>query len=134
VGLAHKKAKPLASCDPRGLLVLIFRIIEKIPPGRSLGIFSHTLRGKVFGALRAKTFSRIQEPGSDLLWHAREGTRPSALSVFTSEFGMGSGGSRSLWPPGKLVKIRKFLFRRLSRSSTMNRFILDNQKISTGRP
>jgi hypothetical protein len=26
-------------------------------------------------------------------------TLPSALNVFTSEFGMGSGGSRSLWPP-----------------------------------
>jgi hypothetical protein len=31
-------------------------------------------------------------------------TLSSALSVFTSEFEMGSGGSRSLWPPGKLVK------------------------------
>ena len=30
-------------------------------------------------------------------------TLPSALNVFTSEFGMGSGGSRSLLPPGKLV-------------------------------
>ena len=28
-------------------------------------------------------------------------TLSSALSVFTSEFGMGSGGSRSLSPPGK---------------------------------
>ena len=28
-------------------------------------------------------------------------TLPSAQNVFTSEFGMGSGGSRSLWPPGK---------------------------------
>ena len=28
-------------------------------------------------------------------------TLPSALSVFTSEFGMESGGSRSLLPPGK---------------------------------
>ena len=27
----------------------------------------------------------------------------SALSVFTSEFGMDSGGTRSLWPPGKLA-------------------------------
>ena len=27
-------------------------------------------------------------------------TLSSALSVFTSEFGKGSGGSRSLWPPG----------------------------------
>ena len=30
-------------------------------------------------------------------------TLPSALSVFTSEFEKGSGGSHSLLPPGKLV-------------------------------
>ena len=41
-------------------------------------------------------------PGSDLLSHGRT-TLSSALSSFTSEFGMGSGGSHSLWPPGKLV-------------------------------
>lgn len=28
-------------------------------------------------------------------------TLPSALKRFTSEFGMESGGSTSLWPPGK---------------------------------
>jgi len=28
-------------------------------------------------------------------------TLPSALSIFTSEFEMGSGGSYSLWPPGE---------------------------------
>ena len=43
------------------------------------------------------------EPGSDLLSHGESPALPSALSGFTSEFGMGSGGSRSLWPPGKLV-------------------------------
>ena len=32
-------------------------------------------------------------------------TLPSALSVFTSECEMGSGGSRSLWPPGKPVGV-----------------------------
>ncbi len=31
-------------------------------------------------------------------------TLSSALSVFTSEFGMGSGGTRSLWPPGNSFK------------------------------
>ena len=31
----------------------------------------------------------------------RNTTLSSALSVFTSEFGKGSGGSRSLWPPGR---------------------------------
>src|SRR5579863_7091835 len=30
----------------------------------------------------------------------------SALSSFTSEFGMGSGGSHSLWSPGKPVHCR----------------------------
>ena len=30
-------------------------------------------------------------------------TLSSALSVFTTEFGMESGGSHSLWPPGKLA-------------------------------
>ena len=30
-------------------------------------------------------------------------TLPSALVRFTSEFGMGSGGTTPLWPPGKPV-------------------------------
>ena len=34
-------------------------------------------------------------------------TLSSALSGFTSEFGMGSGGSRSLWSPSKLVWTRQ---------------------------
>ena len=46
-------------------------------------------------------------PGSDLLSHRENPALPSALSVFTSEFGMGSGGSRSLWPPGKLVHVSR---------------------------
>ena len=40
-------------------------------------------------------------PGNVLLSHGRT-TLSSALSSFTSEFGMDSGGSHSLWPPGKL--------------------------------
>jgi hypothetical protein len=36
-------------------------------------------------------------------FHMANATLSSALSVFTSEFGMGSGGTRSLWSPGKLV-------------------------------
>ena len=31
-------------------------------------------------------------------------TLPSALSCFTTVFGMGTGGSNSLWPPGKLFE------------------------------
>ena len=36
-------------------------------------------------------------------FHTANAALSSALSVLTSEFGMGSGGSRSLLPPGKLV-------------------------------
>jgi hypothetical protein len=38
----------------------------------------------------------------------RNPTLSSALSGFTSEFGMGSGGSHSLWPPGKSFTLRHF--------------------------
>ncbi len=34
-------------------------------------------------------------------------TLPSALPRFTSEFGMGSGGSTALLPPGKIFNLRK---------------------------
>ena len=40
-------------------------------------------------------------------FHMGSPTLSSALSGFTSEFGMGSGGSHSLWPPGKLVDSTK---------------------------
>ena len=36
-------------------------------------------------------------------FHMGDPTLSSALSVFTTEFGMVSGGSHSLWPPGKPV-------------------------------
>src|SRR3546814_7439976 len=39
-------------------------------------------------------------PGNDLLSHARC-TLPSARARFTSEFGMGSGGSTQLLSPGR---------------------------------
>ena len=41
--------------------------------------------------------------------HMAEATLPSAQNVFTSEFGKGSGGSRSLKPSGK-KGIREVLF------------------------
>ena len=53
-------------------------------------------RHKCTGGLNIK-------PGSVLLSHGESPTLSSALSVFTSEFEMDSGGSHSLWPPGKLV-------------------------------
>ena len=36
-------------------------------------------------------------------FHMGTPTLSSAMTRFTSEFGMGSGGSMSLWPPGKTV-------------------------------
>jgi hypothetical protein len=36
--------------------------------------------------------------------HMAAATLSSALSRFTSVFGMGTGGSNSLWPPGKLAE------------------------------
>ena len=42
-------------------------------------------------------------------FHMGSPTLSSALNVFTSEFGMGSGGSRSLWLPGKLVSGDRFI-------------------------
>ena len=44
-------------------------------------------------------------PGGDLLLHG-QATLPSARLRFTSEFGMGSGGTTALWPPGKGLKQR----------------------------
>lgn len=49
-----------------------------------------------------ETGDRYLKPGDVLLSHEENPILSSALNVFTSEFGMGSGGSRSLWPPGKL--------------------------------
>ena len=36
-------------------------------------------------------------------------TLSSAMTRFTSEFGMGSGGSMSLWPPGKTVELKEVI-------------------------
>jgi hypothetical protein len=38
-------------------------------------------------------------------FHMNNATLSSALNRFTSEFGMGSGGSNSLWSPSKIVSI-----------------------------
>ena len=44
--------------------------------------------------------------------HMANATLPSALSGFTTEFGMGSGGSHLLWSPAQLVGLSD-LFRLL---------------------
>ena len=48
-------------------------------------------------------------------------TLPSALSCFTSVFGMGTGGSNSLWPPGKLVETADHSGSAISDSVVVNR-------------
>ena len=43
--------------------------------------------------------------------HMGSPTLPSAMALFTSEFGMGSGGSTPLWPSSKLLcAVRKFVY------------------------
>ncbi len=44
-------------------------------------------------------------------------TLPSALRRFTSEFGMGSGGTTALQPPGKFCSVHRFRHERLSVTS-----------------
>ena len=41
--------------------------------------------------------------------HMANATLPSVMCRFTSEFGMGSGGTNSLWPPGKRVEVDDLL-------------------------
>ena len=49
-------------------------------------------------------------------------TLSSTLNGFTSEFGMGSGGSHSLWSPSKLVsKLIKFVY---GKSVSFSRYCL----------
>ena len=44
-------------------------------------------------------------PGSDLFSHALASTVSSALGRFTTVFGMGTGGSTPLQPPGGIFSI-----------------------------
>lgn len=48
-----------------------------------------------------------KDPGDDLLSHAKC-TLPSAHARFTSEFGMGSGGSTQLLSPGRGWRVAGF--------------------------
>ena len=50
-------------------------------------------RSKVASAFR-------RDPGGDLLSHTKNHAVPSALKSLTTEFGMGSGVTSSLRPPG----------------------------------
>ena len=46
-------------------------------------------------------------------FHMNNATLSSALNRFTSEFGMGSGGSNLLWSPSKIVSIENIYFSKL---------------------
>ena len=69
----------LAGWRPQGLV----GVHKKTPAGVNP-------RGLEIGAWQFPTFAQVS-------------ALSSALSGFTSEVGMGSGGARLLWPPGKLV-------------------------------
>ncbi len=58
---------------------------------------SRTAKTPCFGHGVLALFDAWQCP--TLAWG--DPTLPSALRRFTSEFGMGSGGTTALWPPGK---------------------------------
>ena len=55
-------------------------------------------------AIRRRFYTAIKVLGDDLLSRARC-TLPLALVRFTSEFGMGSGGTTPLWSPSKRVEL-----------------------------
>ena len=61
-------------------------------------------RGKRESSAFDRANAERVQPSGRTLSEAKGPTLPSALSVFTSEFEKGSGGSHSLLPPGKLVR------------------------------
>ena len=48
----------------------------------------------------------LYKNGGDLLSHIVSHAVPSALKSLTSVFGMGTGGTSSLWPPKKAIKLK----------------------------
>ena len=50
-------------------------------------------------------------------FHMNNATLSSALSRITAEFGMGSGGSNSLWSPSKIVTIEN-IYKKQSKSKS----------------
>src|SRR5690606_25076739 len=72
--------------------------------------FTHFSLARWVGSGQKKTPGSVgcggfweEAPGDDLLSHRSGAALSSALCGFTSEFGMGSGGSRTLWSPGRPV-------------------------------
>ena len=78
-----------SQCDPSG--------IKSGTCQRYSGRVTHKTKGPVFRPGLSLLFDAWQFP--TLTWG--DPTLPSALRRFTSEFGMGSGGTTALQPPGK---------------------------------
>ncbi len=73
---------PRLHTDPTPIIISHFPT-KKPPTRKASGVSNKNL---------AVSYLRVGNP-----------TLSSALSVFTTEFGMDSGGTRPLWPPGKPV-------------------------------
>ncbi len=70
--------------------------VSAAPPGRHTGTLAGRQKRKK--PIRQDGLFTCLMPGSSLLSHG-DPTLPSALRRFTSEFGMGSGGTTALVPP-----------------------------------
>ena len=60
---------------------------------------------------------KVRLSGGDLLSRGFATQVPSALSGFTSVFGMGTGGSPTLWPPDNQITTSKIVQDSLSKPS-----------------
>ena len=65
----------------------------------------------ISGNKKARSNERASSIGCLAVSYSRmaNATLPSALQRFTSEFGMGSGGSTALLPPGKIFNLKKLI-------------------------
>ncbi len=82
--------------------------VSAAPPGRHTGTLAGRQKRKK--PIRQDGLFTCLMPGSSLLSHG-DPTLPSALRRFTSEFGMGSGGTTALVPPGKFFVLVLCLLR-----------------------
>ncbi len=85
------------------IVLSCLRKLEQTRQRRSLAVFCTSAKGHPDGWPSAK-FDAWQFP--TLAWG--DPTLPSALRRFTSEFGMGSGGTTALRPPGKFCLSDRF--------------------------
>ncbi len=81
--------------------------VSAAPPGRHTGTLAGRQKRKK--PIRQDGLFTCLMPGSSLLTWG-DPTLPSALRRFTSEFGMGSGGTTALVPPGKFFVLSTQFF------------------------